>query len=335
MTRRRILQLFLHLAAGLAAAALACGPETDAPRDSDWGAPVTPHATLLLSPEVLHIGEIVTAEIAVVAPPETRLLAVPAQQIEGLALLGAQELPPEQDEHRWVHRTRYRMRPDAIGEHVWPSLELELERADGTIERLELAERRFEVASMRDRFPGRDQPFGLEEPEPVMTAPGSPGFVTGLALGVLLSALAAGFVWGVRAAATRRRQSRRIPVRTPGRSLFDWTEHELGEALDALEADPRQAASVGAHLLRVYVARRFGSETEAATTEELERRTPALAERSLWPDFVRILHSFDDERFRPEPEGARAPRDARIRSALEDSRRLIETSRPSDAAGSA
>jgi hypothetical protein len=79
------------------------------------------------------------------------------------------------------------------------------------------------------------------------------------------------------------------------------------------------------------MARRFGSETEAATTEELERRTPALAERTLWPDFVRILHSFDDERFRPARDGARAQGGARIRSALEDSRRLIEASRPSAA----
>jgi hypothetical protein len=109
----------------------------------------------------------------------------------------------------------------------------------------------------------------------------------------------------------------------------------------ALEADPRQAASAGAHLLRVYMARRFGSETEAATTEELERKTPALAERTLWPDFVRILHSFDDERFRPhavaldsEASRRRSGGSARIRGALEDSRRLVEASRPREASGS-
>ncbi len=317
------------LAAWLALLAIACGSEADLAREPELDAPVAPRATLLLAPDVLKIGEIVTAEIAVVTPPESRVRPIPTQLIEGLALLGAQTLPPERHEYYWMHRTRYRVRPESVGEHVWPSLELEVERPDGTIERLELAARRFEVASVRGRFPDRDRPFGLEEPDAGAEGPGSGGLVAGVALGVLLSALVALGIWGVRAMATRRAESRVIPERPRATSLFDWTERELAEALEVLEADPRRAASVGAHLLRVYMARRFGSETEAATTEELERRPPALAERTSWPDFVRILHSFDDERFRPAADGT--PGGARIRSALEDSRRLIEASRPSAA----
>ena len=318
-----------QLAAGLALLTISCGSEADLAREPALDAPVAPRATLLLTPDVLHIGEIVTAEIAVVTPPESLLRAIPTQQIEGMSLLGAQTLPPEQYEHRWMHRTRYRLRADEVGEHVWPSLELDVERPDGTIERLELAARRFEVVSIRGRFPDRERPFELEEPDAAAESAGSGGLVAGFALGVLLSALVALGIWGVRAMVTRRAESRVIPERPRATSLFDWTERELDEALEVLEADPRRAASVGAHLLRVYMARRFGSETEAATTEELERRPPALAERTSWPDFVRILHSFDDERFRPAAEGTSGG--ARIRSALEDSRRLIEASRPSAA----
>ena len=319
----------------LAALAIGCGSEADNALGRDFDAPVTPHATLLLTPDILHIGEIVSAEVIVVTPSDSRVRSVPPQQIEGLSLLGAQTLPPERHPHHWTHRSRYRLRADRIGKHVWPALELEVERPDGTVERLELAERRFEIASVRDLFPDRDQPFGLEELEPEAEGATSTGFVAGLALGVLLSALVVLGVFGIRAVLARRAESREIPEHPPPVSLFEWTECELAEALELLEADPGQAASVGAHLLRVYMARRFGSETEAATTEELERRTPALAERSLWPDFLRLLHSFDDQRFRSPRQGAGALEDARIRSALEDSRRLIEASRPSDAAGGA
>jgi len=80
------------------------------------------------------------------------------------------------------------------------------------------------------------------------------------------------------------------------------------------------------------MARRFGSKTEAATTEELERHTPALAEQSPWPDFVRILHSFDAQRFRPTAKNSSGAEEARVRSALEDSQRLIEASQPAPAA---
>lgn len=319
------------LASGLAALALGCGAESDRSHEPDFGASVAPRATLLLTPDVLHVGEIVTAEVVVVTPPDYRVRNVPTQPIDGVALLGAQTLPPEQHEHHWTHRTRYRLRPEATGDHVFSSLQIDVERTDGTVEALELAERRFEVTSVRDRFPDREEPFGLEEPDPTEATPGDRGFVPGFVLGALLSCLVAIAVWGVRRQAGRARESREIPERLPPVSLFEWTERELGQALETLQADPRRAASVGAHLLRVYMARRFGSETEAATTEELERRRPALAERTLWPDFVRILHNFDDVRFRPSEESPRSPGDPRIRSALEDSRQLIEASRPTNA----
>ena len=213
-----------------------------------------------------------------------------------------------------------------------------IEKPDGTQQVLPIEERAFEVVSVVSELAQREEPFGLEKP--VREEAGGAGFAVGLAAGLALAALGVAAVLFVRRTRARRADRTGAEPPKPTVSLWEWTERELAEAVAALEADPRQAASAGAHLLRVYMARRFGSETEAATTEELERKTPALAERTLWPDFVRILHSFDDERFRPhavalDAEAARSSSGSgRIRSALEDSRRLVEASRPRESGGS-
>lgn len=298
---------------------------------TDFEAPVRARATLALEPEVLGVGEVATVEVLVVAPPSHRVSPVPTRNIEGVALLGARALPPEKSPQRWTHRTQFRIRPEAVGVFTWPALEIEILPEEGDPYRLELPARRFEAASVRDRFPDREQPFGLEELDDSADRGTSPGFLAGLALGVSLSALTA-LVWLLVRRTTEQRTERGATLERPvPLDLFEWTEHELAEALAVLDADPRRAATAGARLLRVYMARRFGSATESATTEELEQRTPALAERSAWPDFVRILHSFDDERFRRR--SAETIVDARVRAALEDSRSLIETSRPASRPG--
>ena len=309
--------------------AIACGSEHRVESRRTFEAPVASRATLLLAPDLLHVGEIVTAEIVVVTPPESQVRNIPLQPVEGLALIDTQTLPSERSEHHWKHRLRLRFRADAVGAHVWPGLELEVQHPDGSLQPVALAERRFEVASMRGLFPERDQPFGLEEPAAEDNAASFGGFVAGLALGVLLAALLALGAIAIRTLLRRRRLRRhRIPESQPTIGLFEWTEREIADALELVATHPRQSASRGARLLRIYMARRFGSDTEASTTEELERRTPALAEQRLWPDFVRILHGFDDERFRPPDEGPGAQGSARTRSALEATRQLIGASRP-------
>jgi hypothetical protein len=306
-------------------ATLACGPDPESATRSDFEAPVRARAVLALGPEVLHVGEVVTVEVLVVAPPSHRVSPVPRRHIEGVALLGAQALAPKKGPHRWTHRTRFRIRPESVGIFEWPALEIDIEPDDGDAYTLELPVRSFEVASLQDRFE-RDEPFGLEDLEATAPEGGLPGFFGGLALGVLLSVGVAMTLLLARRFSIHRAEAQPAGDKPIALTLFDWTEGELSEALAVLDADPRRAASAGANLLRVYMARRFGSTTEASTTEELERRTPALAERSSWPDFVRILHHFDDERFRPR--NGEAETGARVRSALEDSRRLIESSRP-------
>ena len=309
--------------------AIACNSDQPAGSRGDFGAPAASRATVLLTPDLLHVGEIVTAEIVVVAPPGSQVRNIPLQAVAGLALIETRTLPAERGEQQWKHRLRLRFRAEAVGEHVWPGLELEVEGPDGNLETLALPERRVEVASVRKLFPERDQPFGLEAPEAEIEASSPHGLLAGIALGVILASLLALATLSIRAGLRHWQRTRQqIPEVPPGGDLFEWTEREIAEALDCAATQPRKSASQGAHLLRVYMARRFGSDTRASTTEELERRTPALAEERLWPDFVRILKGFDDERFRPPEDETSAGGGERTRSALEAARQLLESSRP-------
>jgi hypothetical protein len=292
--------------------------------ESGDAAPVSLRATLVLEPDRLAIGDVVTAEVVVVTPPGYRVLPIAPVKLPALWLLGARALPPQENGARWIHRTRFRVRPRALGEQVWPATSVTIERPDGTTETLEVAERRFEVASDPERFPGREEPFGLQEPSPPADA--SPGFGIGVATGLGVAALLALVGLALRRAPGPKPEDEGAAAR-PDPSLASWARERLDEAIASCEQDARVAAGAGSRVLRVYMSRRFGSETEAATTEELERAEPALAERALWPDFVRILHSFDDERFRPH--AAQPPGDSsrmRIRNALAESQRLVDAS---------
>jgi hypothetical protein len=212
---------------------------------------------------------------------------------------------------------------------------VQIEAPDGSQLSQDVEERSFEVRSVRPRFPGREEPFGLlspSEPEPALDR-----FLVGLLAGLGVAALGFGG-W----LASRRwpphsdvapEASETRAAEAPSAGLWQWASDELDDALDALERNPRRAANVVARLVRVYMSRRFGSATQAATTLELERHAPSLAERSLWPAFVRILHNLDDVRFRPEaashaPGAGSSADKSRIRSALEDSRALVEASLP-------
>jgi hypothetical protein len=325
------------LLVALVATVVAC--EASDETQPDFSAPPAIDATLILEPPILHIGEVVGVEIVVVTPPQHSLQPIVPQPVEGLSLLSVQALAPdtgsarEIDNQRWTHRVHFRVRAESVGPKQWPETRVEVVDATGSLHTIQLPARSFEVASVRDRFPERDQPFGLEEPPREDAGMGGFGFGLGLGLGVALGLAIALGVWLARQ--TRIVRNQRLPASetTPPRDLFEWTDRELEEAIAALGADPHRAASAGAHLLRVYMDRRFGSDTHAATTEELDRHEPALAERSSWPDFVRILRSFDDERFRPSPGDGGTPHAPRVRAALEDSRRLVEASRPPGATG--
>jgi hypothetical protein len=312
-----------RFAACALAAAIACGSDREPADLPDFQAPLRASAALALEPDELRVGEVATVELLVAAPPSHRVAPVAPPEIEGVSLLDAVALAPEEGLGRQTHRTRFRIRAESVGSFVWPALDVAIEAEDGETYAVALPARPFEVRSVRDRFPDRDEPFGLEEIEPAPRAT-SPGFFGGLALGVLGTALAGLALFLARA--RRRSDAPPLPEAPGPPGLFDWSEREFAAAFAALAEDSRRAASSGSRLLRVYMARRFGSETEAATTEELSARTPALSEHGAWSDFVRLLRSFDDERFPPGEPGA-----ARVRAALEGARALIEASRPAGA----
>jgi hypothetical protein len=270
-----------------------------------------------------------------VTPPEHRVLPVERVDPPGLWLISMRSLPTRQAGARWLHRTQFRLRPRDVGTHLWPAMTVQIETPDGSTVSRNVEERSFEVRSVTPRFPGREEPFGLQQP--AEAAPGSDRFLVGLLTGLGVASLGFGGWLAIRRSKVRPDASPEAAgsdaAGEPGASLWQWASDELGGALDALEFDPRSAANAGARLLRIYMSRRFGSNTQAATTRELERHEPSLAERSQWPDFLRILRNLDDVRFRPEaassaPRGGSPADHGRIRSALEDSRRLVEASQP-------
>ena len=325
-----------QLASVLGAAALLFLSGCDEPSPQTDGrafaAPVTSlRATLALEPSELKIGEVATAEITVVTPPEHHLHPVNPPEVAGVWLLDAETLEVERSPARWVHRARIRVRTRDIGALIWPAFEVTVEDAAGAKSTVAVAERSFEVVSVLKDFPDRAVPFGLHGPEQSEATRG--GFWVGVAAGAG-GALALAAV-GLALHRTRDRiapdgQSGRVGVGAPEATLWDWSERELEQANSALdspaEEGARDAANRGALLLRRYVARRFNVQTEAFTTEELSARKPPLAIDSRWPELLRILRRFDAERFRQvESDDASA---ARIKGELDAVRRFIEDSMP-------
>lgn len=275
----------------------------------------------------MGIGDVASAVVVVTTPPGYRVLPMPAPEIPRVWILESIALPIEKSERRWLHRTVVRMRPQETGEHVFPGGYVTIESASGEQRQLELQARVFEVLSVLPQFPDRTAPFGLQEPT---ASPSSIGFLWPALAGAAL-ALA-----GV-AAFVALRQLRADSEDTPEReqadahalSLWEWAQQEIARAFDALDREPRQAANLGAHLLRHYVESRFHTQASASTTEELALQKAPLAAHSHWPEFVRVLRRMDELRFRPVAfEPGSSDEANRVRTVLEELRRFLESSSP-------
>ena len=84
--------------------------------------------------------------------------------------------------------------------------------------------------------------------------------------------------------------------------------------------------------LRRYMAGRFGADTVARTTEELDTTTPPFAATSRWPALLSILRGLDEFRFRPEGEAVGgAAVSARLEALLGQADALVEDSIPPEA----
>lgn len=303
-----------------AAALLACGEAPPSP-----GPPAAPHGSVVLEPATLHVGDLVNVEIAVVTPPDHRVLPIDlSAAVPPLWLLDADRLPVRRDGERWVHVTRVRARVrEAPGEYEWPSQRVSVETPEGERLALDLEGRPFVVTSASDALPDRVTPFGLRVPERLQGGGTLPTWAA-----ALMGALGTLGALGARRLVRRRRAARRAARAPTTDGTPPWTraDEALRRALDELADDPRAAASAAAAALRRYVSERSGRSLESLTSEEIAARRPPGRLRSRWPEWVALLRRLDALRF-PGRLDHEPEREA-LRAWLGDARAFVASSTP-------
>jgi len=310
----------------LASALLVCAEEP--PSVPPPAAPASARASLLLEPQRIGIGQVGEVELVIVtAPNHTPRPWSPPSEVEGVWLLGSEALPAEKSAARWVHRTRFRLRPRQVGGFVWPGGSLPVEAPDGSTELVEWEELAVEVPSLIPEYPGRTTPFGARPVAPIAAAAPVWGPA---AAGALFTLACVGLV----ALARRRRRAgaAAAPPAGPAQTApWQRARAEFDTADAQTEERPFDAAHTTARALRRYMESRFGAAAAGRTTEELSRATPPFAVTSRWPAFVSILEGLDAFRFRPDSEpAARASAHARAAELLDEARRFVEASVPPD-----
>ena len=300
-------------------ALLACSGE-ETPQTP--GPPAAIHGAVVIEPNDLRVGDLLTLEITVVTPPGHRVRPVElSETIAPLWLLDAEALPVQRSVERWTHTTRVRARVrQAPGRYNWPEQEITVESPEGKTKPLVLAAREFRVASVSDAVPDRLEPFGLRVPEPVEGGGGGLGH--GL-LGSAATLLLLGAIHGARRWRSRQRIPRAAPDSTP-----PWTvaDRELEAALARAVEDPHGAADGAAQTLRRYVHRRANRPIETLTTEEIACQRPPGRLRSRWPDLVDLLRRLDSLRFPGDLDGEAGR--ASLRDCLADARQFVSDSIP-------
>ena len=325
--RARTTRLLAPLAASIALA-VACGQAPPAPGPT---APPRSRATLVLEPPRFGVGQVALLELAVVTPPgHVPRPFAPPEELAGLWLLDSEPLPVEKEPSRWIHRTRLRLRARQAGRFVWPATRVEVEAPDGSLSTLAVDALPVEVTSILPELPDRLTPFGVRAPP---GESGPVGSVWGPAAAGALAALA-----GVGLVALARRR-RREPARDaapsaspPGPPPWERAVEDLEVARELSQRAPFEAAHATAVALRRYVARRFGTDAAARTSEELEETTPPFAATSRWPAFLAILRSLDELRFRPAADRSTGEAlDARLGGLLDQAFAFVEDSTPPEA----
>jgi hypothetical protein len=290
--------------------------------------PPAPRAALLLEPPRIGVGQVAELELAVVTPPGfvPRPWAPPGE-LPGIWVLASQALPVEKEPARWIHRTRVRLRAQALGTHVWPGGSVELVGPGGEEARADYAELPLEVASIVPELPGRGAPFGVRVPA---LGDVGPRPVWGPAAAGALAALAC---VGLVALARRRRRAAREPAAAPAAPTpppWQLAAAELAAARERAGRGERFAAAhAAARALRSYAERRFGAEALARTSEELACARPPFAATSRWPALVALLRELDALRFLPEHDAAaREALGARLEALLAGAEAFVADSTP-------
>lgn len=274
-------------------AVAACDPRAALPRPP---APLSLRGGIVIEPPELAIGETATVEVAVVTPPDHHLIPLAApDSVEGLWILAAEQVPPQREASRAVHRVRFLVRARATGEFAWPAQTAWVQTPSGERVAVELAARPLRVVEVSREFPERSAPFSWRAPR----EPGRAGRFLVPALfgaGAALAALA--LVAGVRRA---RRPGREEPELTAA-ALLDApardAETALAEAEARLAEDPVAAADAASAALRLFVERTTGLPASTSTTEELAAMRAPFRLAGRWPELIGLLEQLDAARFR-------------------------------------
>lgn len=255
---------------------------------------------LALEPGTIRAGDTAVMEVVVATPPGHAVRPVtPPPELPGFWILGAEPLPVEKSDGRWIHRTRFTIRARELGQFAWPAQPVEIEAPDGSAQRLVIEGRPLEVVSVQARFPGRSAPFGYREPP--SSAGGGPG-------GTRLGAAAAGFGAGLATAGAlalalriRRKRPDRVSHAEPPRSASPAPGALAREALAGAQRlaafSPVAAANDAAAALRRYGGARFGRDLSAMTTPEIAARAVAPGEERAWRELAATLSDLDLARF--------------------------------------
>lgn len=270
---------------------LACGEAREAPPEV---ASVTPRAGAVIEPPDLYIGDVAQVEVAVVVPPGHRVQPIPAPtRVPGLWILEAEELPVERTASHHVYRTRFKVRARETGEYSWPTQIAVVETPSGERLELETSVRPLRIHEVKGEFPGRREPFSFR-------APSANSREGGFALPALLGAVGTllALVLGAWVRRVRNRPPAGAGERSPALPSWRATQAALEAAVDRLETNPVAAANAASAALRIYVARRYASAAETATTEELAAEPAPPGASKRWPELLRLLRALDGFRFR-------------------------------------
>ncbi len=245
----------------------------------------------------------------------------PDWRVPGSELLGFDAEVREQGGAR-TWRARWRLLPLAPGTLAPPPLPLHVVRADGSVERRELALPTLTVTALTDEDAkplGPSPPRALERPDPRPLL---------ALLGAVLALLAGGWLWR---RLTRRRVSASAVPSEAARPRPS-PEAEALARLATLQRDLPAAFADGradewvdrlSDVVRAYLGRRYGLAALELTTGELLQRLAPRLDAAALGTLQDLLQWADRIKF----AGAAAGQ-AEAADALERSRQLVERLRP-------
>ena len=305
------------------AALMACAEEGKHPPP----APASLRGAIVIEPPRIGIGETASVEVAVITPPGHRVAPVPTpERVEGFWILGVEAPSVERSAHRWIHRTRFRIRASETGSFAWPGERLEVEAPDGSRSTVEIAERPLLVEEVSKEFPGRRVFFPVRTPQPERWGRGA---LLPAAVGALFALSGVGLLALVRRVRSRSAAATRSPA-VEDSTPWEIARSALADASELARRDPCRASDMASGALRRLVSRRFRTAAMTQTTEELEATDPPYAIAARWTELLALLRRLDGVRFLPAEGVADARGQMQAVAAIREAQALVAELAPRD-----